>query len=116
MFAIFTAQAWNMTFSFYASLKNLPRELDELSLSLRLTRWQRFWKIEVPNGAIGLVWNGMMSFGGAWFFLAASEAITLQHRSYYLRGRSSRCWASRARGSRRCCAASPGSCNPRVAP
>ncbi len=53
IFAIFTAQAWNMTFSFYASLKSLPRELDELSRSLRLTKWQRFWKIEVPNGAIG---------------------------------------------------------------
>jgi NitT/TauT family transport system permease protein len=86
IFAIFTAQAWNMTFSFYASLKSLPRELDELSRSLRLTRWQRFWKIEVPNGAIGLVWNGMMSFGGAWFFLTASELITLHNHSYSLPG------------------------------
>ena len=58
IFAIFTAQAWNMTFSFYASLKNLPRELDELSRSMRLSRWQRFWRIEVPNGAIGQVWKG----------------------------------------------------------
>jgi NitT/TauT family transport system permease protein len=86
IFAIFTAQAWNMTFSFYASLKSLPRELDELSRSLRLTKWQRFWKIEVPNGAIGLVWNGMLSFGGAWFFLVASEAITLHNRTYSLPG------------------------------
>jgi NitT/TauT family transport system permease protein len=86
LFAIFTAQAWNLTFSFYASLKSLPRELDELSRSMRLTRWQRFWKIEVPNGAIGLVWNGMMSFGGAWFFLAASEAITLHGHQYSLPG------------------------------
>ena len=86
LFAIFTAQAWNMTFSFYASLKSLPRELDDLSRSMRLTRWQRFWKIEVPNGAIGLVWNGMMSFGGAWFFLAASEAITLHGHQYSLPG------------------------------
>jgi NitT/TauT family transport system permease protein len=76
IFAIFTSQAWNMTFSFYASMKNLPRELDELSHSLRLSKWQRFWRIEVPNGAIGQVWNGMMSFGGSWFFLVASEAIT----------------------------------------
>ncbi|HUA04945.1 MAG TPA: ABC transporter permease subunit [Solirubrobacteraceae bacterium] len=86
IFAIFTAQAWNMTFSFYASLKSLPRELDELSRSLRLTKWQRFWKIEVANGAIGLVWNGMMSFGGAWFFLVASEAITLHGHNYSLPG------------------------------
>ncbi len=77
IFAIFTAQAWNMTFSFYASIKSLPRELDELSHSLRLSRWQRFWRIEVPNAAIGQVWNGMMSFGGSWFFLVASEAITI---------------------------------------
>ncbi|HYB29050.1 MAG TPA: ABC transporter permease subunit [Solirubrobacteraceae bacterium] len=98
IFAIFTAQAWNMTFSFYASLKSLPRELDELSRSLRLTRWQRFWKIEVPNGAIGLVWNGMMSFGGAWFFLVASEAITLHNRTYSLPGLGSFVGAAIAKG------------------
>ena len=86
IFAIFTAQAWNMTFSFYASLKNLPSELDELSRSLRLTRWQRFWKIEAPSGAIGLVWNGMLSFGGSWFFLVASEAISLHSHTYSLPG------------------------------
>jgi NitT/TauT family transport system permease protein len=76
IFAIFTSQAWNMTFSFYASMKAMPKELDELSHSLRLTKWQRFWKFEVPNAAIGQVWNGMMSFGGSWFFLVASETIT----------------------------------------
>ncbi len=86
IFAIFTAQAWNMTFSFYASMKSLPHELDELSRSLRLTRWQRFWKIEVPTGTIGLVWNGMMSFGGSWFFLTASEAITVANHNFSLPG------------------------------
>jgi NitT/TauT family transport system permease protein len=86
IFAIFTSQAWNMTFSFYASVKNLPRELDELSRSLRLSKWQRFWKLEVPNGAIGLVWNGMMSFGGSWFFLVASEALTLKNHTHDLPG------------------------------
>jgi NitT/TauT family transport system permease protein len=98
IFAIVTAQAWNMTFSFYASLKSLPRELDELSRSLRLTRWQRFWKIEVANGAIGLVWNGMMSFGGAWFFLVASEAISLHNRTYSLPGIGSYVGAAIAKG------------------
>ena len=86
VFAIFTAQAWNMTFSFYASLRALPRELDEVSRMLRLTRWQRFWKIELPSGAVGLVWNGMMGFGGGWFFLAASEAISVLNRHYALPG------------------------------
>jgi NitT/TauT family transport system permease protein len=86
IFAIFTAQAWNLTFSFYASMKNIPRELDELSRSLRLTRWQRFWRIEWPNAAIGQVWNGMMSFGGSWFFLVASEAITVRGHRYSLPG------------------------------
>ena len=98
IFAIFTAQAWNMTFSFYASLKSLPRELDELSRSLRLTRWQRFWNIEVSSGAIGLVWNGMLSFGGAWFFLVASEAITVQHHTYSLPGIGSYVGAAIAKG------------------
>lgn len=86
IFAIFTSQAWNMTFSFYHSLITIPRDLDEASRLLRLTRWQRFWRIEVPNGVIGLVWNGMMSMGGGWFFLVASEAITVSNRSYSLPG------------------------------
>ena len=86
IFAIFTSQAWNLTFSFYQSEKTLPREFDELSRSLRLTKWQRFWKIEVPNGAIGLVWNGMLSFGGSWFFLVASETISLANHNYHLPG------------------------------
>jgi len=86
IFAIFTSQVWNMTFSFYHSVRSLPRELDELSRSLRLTRWQRYWKIEVPSSMVGLVWNGMMSFGGGWFFLAASEAISVLNKHYTLPG------------------------------
>ena len=101
IFAIFTAQAWNMTFSFYHSLITLPRELDELSRNLRLTRWMRFWRIEVPAGAIGLVWNGMMSMAGAWFFLSASEAISSNGRSYPLPGVGSYAAAAIARGDLR---------------
>jgi NitT/TauT family transport system permease protein len=86
VFAIFTSQVWNMTFSFYYSVRALPGELDEVSRVLRLTRWQRYWKIEVPNGIVGLVWNGMMGFGGGWFFLAASEAISVLNRHYTLPG------------------------------
>ncbi|NEC88034.1 ABC transporter permease subunit [Streptomyces sp. SID12501] len=86
IFAIFTSQAWNMTFGFYYSLTSLPRELDELSRSFRFTRWMRFWKVEVPAGMIGLVWNGMMSFGGGWFFLVASEAISVNNQDYTLPG------------------------------
>jgi NitT/TauT family transport system permease protein len=86
VFAIFTSQAWNMTFAFYQSVKALPRDLDELSRQFRFTRWMRFWKVEVPSGGIGLVWNGMMSMGGAWFFLVAAEAISVLNRSYNLPG------------------------------
>ncbi|ANZ21461.1 binding-protein-dependent transporters inner membrane component [Streptomyces noursei ATCC 11455] len=86
IFAIFTSQAWNMTFGFYHSLTSLPRELDELSRSFRFTRWMRFWKVELPAGAIGLVWNGMMSFGGGWFFLVASEAISVGNKNFALPG------------------------------
>ncbi|GAB2656363.1 ABC transporter permease [Nocardia goodfellowii] len=86
IFAIFTAQVWNMAFSFYHSLTSQPRELDEAARSLRLTRWQRFWRLDVPSGIIPLVWNGMMSFGGSWFFLVASEAISVHNRDYALPG------------------------------
>lgn len=86
IFAIFTGQAWNMTFSFYHSLITLPRELDDAAKVFRFSRWRRFISIEVPAAMIGLVWNGMMSFGGGWFFVAASEAITVLNRRYTLPG------------------------------
>lgn len=86
IFAIFTSQAWNMTFAFHRSLVSQPRELDEAARLLRLSKWQRFWRVDVPSGMIPLVWNGMMSFGGGWFFLVASEALTVSGRSYALPG------------------------------
>ncbi|MDT8911929.1 ABC transporter permease subunit [Amycolatopsis sp. PS_44_ISF1] len=86
IFAIFTSQAWNMAFAFYHSLVSQPRELDEASRLLRLSRWQRFWRVDAPSGMIGLVWNGMMSFGGGWFFLTASEALSVDNHDYALPG------------------------------
>jgi len=86
IFAIFTSMAWNMTFAFYHSLISQPRDLDEAARVMRLTKWQRFWKLDVPSGMIPLVWNGMMSFGGAWFFLAASESISVLNHTYVLPG------------------------------
>jgi len=86
IFAIFTGQAWNMTFSFYQSLRTIPGELDEMVSTYRLSRWERFSRLELPSAVIGLVWNGMMSFGGGWFFLAASEAITVLNHNYTLPG------------------------------
>ena len=65
---------------------------------MRLTRWQRFWRIEVPNGTIGLVWNAMMSMGGGWFFLVAAEAITVANRQYSLPGIGSYAGAAIADG------------------
>jgi NitT/TauT family transport system permease protein len=86
IFAIFTSQAWNMTFAFYHSLSSQPRDLDEAARNLRLSRWQRFWRVDVPCGMIPLVWNGMMSFGGGWFFLVASEALSVNNHHYALPG------------------------------
>ncbi|AJY10478.1 ABC transporter permease [Burkholderia dolosa] len=86
IFAIFTSQAWNMTFSFYQSLRTVPRDLDEVSRGFHLTSWQRFWKLEVPFSMPGLIWNMMMSMSGGWFFVVASEAITVGNRSITLPG------------------------------
>jgi NitT/TauT family transport system permease protein len=86
IFAIFTSQAWNMTFAFYHSLSSQPRDLDEAARNLRLSRWQRFWRVDVPSGMIPLIWNGMMSFGGGWFFLVASEALSVNNHHYALPG------------------------------
>src|SRR5579872_1159121 len=86
IFAVFTAQAWNMTFAFYQSLRAIPAELDEAATLYRLSAWQRFVKLELPSGMIPLVWNAMMSFGGGWFFVAASEAISVLNQKYTLPG------------------------------
>ena len=86
IFAIFTSQAWNMTFSFYQSLKTVPRDLDEASRSFRLSNWQRFWRLEVPFAMPGLVWNTMMSMSGGWFFVVASEAISVGDTTITLPG------------------------------
>ena len=86
IFAVFTSQAWNITFSFYNSLVTQSAELDEASRLMGLSRWKRFWSVDVPGGAIGLVWNGMMSFGGSWFFLTASEWIIVGGHRYTLPG------------------------------
>jgi NitT/TauT family transport system permease protein len=86
IFAIFTAQAWNMTFSFYQSLRTVPSDLDEVSRHFRLSAWLRFWRLEVPFAAPGLIWNTMMSMSGGWFFVVASEAITVGDTSVRLPG------------------------------
>ncbi|UQA78515.1 ABC transporter permease subunit [Gardnerella vaginalis] len=86
IFAIFTSQAWNMTFSFHRSLLSEPKELDEAVRSLQLTHWQRFWVLDMPNAMIPLLWNCMMSVGGGWFFLTASEMISVNNHTYALPG------------------------------
>jgi NitT/TauT family transport system permease protein len=86
IFAVFTAQAWNMTFGFYHSLVTIPQELQEAASVYKLNRWQRFTNVEVPSSAIGLVWNSMMSFGGGWFFVAQSEAISVLNKNIKLPG------------------------------
>jgi NitT/TauT family transport system permease protein len=86
IFAIFTGQVWNMTFSFYHSLSTIPHDLQEAAKINKLGSWARFTKLEVPFSMIGLVWNSMMSFGGGWFFLAASESITVLNQNIQLPG------------------------------
>ena len=83
---IFTGQVWNMAFSFYSSLKSIPRELREASNIYRFSAWQRFWQLELPYSAIGLVWNSMVSVAGGWFFLIACEMFVLGDRDFRLPG------------------------------
>jgi len=86
IFAVFTSQAWNMAFSMYQSLTTLPSDLVEATRAFRLSGWQRFWRLEVPFAMPGLVWNMMLSMSGGWFFVVASEAITLGDQSWKLPG------------------------------
>jgi len=77
IFAIFTSQAWNMAFSFFQALRTIPFDLDEACRGFRFSGWQRFWRLEVPFAMPGLIWNTMMSMSGGWFFVVASEAISV---------------------------------------
>ena len=83
---IFTGQVWNMAFSFYSSLKSIPREMREAATIYRFNWYQRFTQLEVPYAAIGLVWNSMMSVAGGWFFLMACEMFVLGSKDFRLPG------------------------------
>ncbi len=83
---IFTGQVWNMAFSFYSSLKSIPREMREAAKIYRFNWYQRFTQLEVPYAAIGLVWNSMMSVAGGWFFLMACEMFVLGSKDFRLPG------------------------------
>lgn len=86
IFAIFTAQAWNMAFSVYQSFRTIPVDLMEAARSFRLTSTQRFWRIELPFAMPGLLWNTMMSMSASWFFVVAAEAITVSNQNILLPG------------------------------
>ena len=83
---IFTGQAWNIAFSFYSSLKTIPRDLREAAIIYRFSRWQRFAELDLPFATIGLVWNSMVSVAGGWFFLMACEMFVLGNRDFRLPG------------------------------
>ncbi|HUJ73460.1 MAG TPA: ABC transporter permease subunit [bacterium] len=86
IFAIFTSQAWNITFSLYQALRTVPHDLREAATVFRLTSWQRFWRLELPFALPGLIWNAMVSMSGGWFFVIASEAITVGNAQITLPG------------------------------
>lgn len=86
IFAIFTSQAWNMAFSAYQGFRTIPSELVEASRVFQLSGWQRFWRLELPFAMPGLLWNMMMSMSGGWFFVVASEAISVSNQSIKLPG------------------------------
>jgi NitT/TauT family transport system permease protein len=86
IFAIFTSKAWNMAFSFYQSLRGVPRDLIEVARGFGLSWWQRFWQLETPFAMPGLIWNMMMSMSGGWFFVVASEAISVGDTTVKLPG------------------------------
>ena len=86
IFAVFTSQAWNITFSLYQSFRTVPVELGEAARMYHLGPWARFWRLEVPHAMPGLVWNMMMSVSGGWFFVVASEAITVHGQTIALPG------------------------------
>jgi NitT/TauT family transport system permease protein len=98
---IFTGQVWNLAFSFYSSLKSIPREMLEASRIYRYSAWQRFWQLEMPYAAIGLVWNSIVSVAGGWFALIACEMFTMGDRNFQLPGLGSYLQTATASGDMR---------------
>ena len=86
IFAIFTSQAWNMAFSVYQGFRTVPAELGEAASVFKLSAWQRFWRLQLPFATPGLLWNMMMSMSGGWFFVVASEAISVSNQNIKLPG------------------------------
>ncbi|MDF1758283.1 MAG: ABC transporter permease subunit [Legionellaceae bacterium] len=86
IFAIFVSQVWNITFSFYQSLKSIPDDIREASMINQLSAWQYFWKVEIPCSMSGLLWNLMISMSASWFFVVLSEAIVVSHQDIRLPG------------------------------
>ena len=99
IFAVFTSQVWNMTLSFYQSLKTIPSELVEATKIYQLNTWQRFWRLDVPFAMPGLLWNAMISMSGGWFFIVASEAISINNQTITLPGIGSYIALANAQGN-----------------
>jgi NitT/TauT family transport system permease protein len=95
---IFTGEVWNMAFSFYTSLKSIPRELMEACSINRFSRWQRLFQLELPFGTIGLVWNSIVSVANGWFFLMVCEMFPVGSRNFRLPGLGSYLQTAAAHG------------------
>lgn len=86
IFVIFTSQAWNMALGFYQTVRSVPSEVQEAARMFHLSAWQRFWRIDVPYSLPSLLWNTMASMSAGWFFVVASEAITVSNQKILLPG------------------------------
>ena len=96
--AIFTAQVWNMTFSYYDSLRGIPADFRMLGTLYNYNWWNRFWRVELPFGAQGLLYNSMVSMAGGWFFLTITEAFSIGTQNYRVPGIGSYMSAAMAKG------------------
>jgi NitT/TauT family transport system permease protein len=83
---IFTGQVWNMTFSFYSSIKGVPTDFKEAYTVMGLSHWQTLWKVELPFAAVNLVWNSLLSLAGGWFFLSVCESFPVGDQNFQLPG------------------------------
>ncbi len=86
IFAIFTSQAWNLAFSFYQSVKTIPEDIKDVSIIFKISKWQKFWRIDIPFAIPGLVTNMMVSMSSGWFFVVAAEVINVGNNSIMLPG------------------------------
>ncbi|MEA3200344.1 MAG: NitT/TauT family transport system permease protein [Thermoplasmata archaeon] len=86
VFLIFTSQSWNMAFGVYEAITTIPRDTWDAGEVLGAAGWMRLRRVILPACVPKLVYNGIVSWAGGWYFVTASEIISTANGEIQLPG------------------------------